>query len=88
MPFKAFADDVSQTMVDELTVENQGNRVSIYGSMQITLDQIGLTHARQLQDILRDAISYLEQQTELPDQLAAPEAAEEVDNPFWQNPSP
>lgn len=86
MPFKAFADEVSQTMIDELTIENQGDRVSIYGSIQITLDQIGLKHARQLQKLLTEAVSYLEQHSDLPEHLAPPEAAEEVANPFWQEP--
>lgn len=86
MSFKAFADDTSQSTIDELTLENQGDRVSIYGSVQISCDQIGLDHARQLLIVLQDAVQYLEQQEDLPAKLSPPDEGEEVDNPFWQNP--
>lgn len=63
--FKPFEDDVSQSVLDELTFENQGDCVSIYGSIQITADQQGLAYAKQLARIANEAVAYLEQQTTL-----------------------
>ena len=67
--FKPFADDVSQSMLNELTFENQGDAVSIYGSLQITADKQGLDNAKQLAKVINEAIAYLEQQ-ELPENIA------------------
>ena len=67
--FKPFADDVSQSTLDELTFENQGDAISIYGSIQITADQQGLAYAKQLARIANEAITYLEQQ-DLPENIA------------------
>ncbi|KAA8733936.1 hypothetical protein F4V57_06955 [Acinetobacter qingfengensis] len=68
-------------MIDQMTVENQGERISLYGSLQICCDQQGLANAKQLQHILADAIAYLEQQN-LPEKLIYPNDAEEIENPF------
>ena len=84
MAFKAFEDDHSQVMLDELTLENQGDRVSIYGSIQITRDKVGLEQARQLLSVLQQMVDVLETE-DLPDQLPESNDGDEVDNPFWQN---
>lgn len=81
--FHAFADDTASTVIDHLTLENQGDRLSLYGSLQITCDQKGLAHAQQLQHILTQAIDYLQQQkqnNQLPEQLHYPHHT--VKNPF------
>ncbi|GAA5001499.1 hypothetical protein GCM10023206_04000 [Acinetobacter puyangensis] len=83
MDFTPFKDATGSRTIDNLTLENQGERLSIYGSLQITLDQQGLHYAKQLQQLLNEMVDYLEQQT-LPEKLTPPEDAEEVDNPFWQ----
>ncbi|OUY09077.1 hypothetical protein [Acinetobacter populi] len=83
MDFKPFKDATASITIDNLTLENQGERLSIYGSLQITRDQQGLRDAKQLQQILNETVHYLEQQT-LPEKLTPPEDAEEIDNPFWQ----
>lgn len=81
--FRPFEDDTSSSQLDQLTLENQGDRVSLYGSLQITRDQVGLTRAHQLKQILEAAIAELEKdKSALPEQLAKPAAAEQVDNPF------
>lgn len=85
MTFKAFSDSSSSYTLDNLTFENQGDRLSIYGSLQITEDQQGLAFAQQLADILQQTIKYLEQQ-DLPEQITSPEDPEEMTNPFWQEP--
>lgn len=84
MTFQAFSDHISSSEIDNLTLENQGNRLSIYGSLQITCDQQGLAHAQQLQAVLTQAIHYLQQQ-DLPEKIDQPDDSEEIDNPFWQN---
>lgn len=84
MAFKPFADDHSQVMLNDLTLENQGDRVSIYGSIQITRDQIGLAQARELLMTLQQAVDYLASQ-DLPQQLPESDDGDEVENPFWQN---
>ena len=58
--FKPFADGVSQSMLEELTFENQGDCVSIYGSLQITLDEEGLKRAKTLAKIANEAVAFLE----------------------------
>lgn len=60
LKFVPFSDDVSQSMLQELTFENQGDAVSIYGSLQITKDAEGLARAKQLAHIVHQAITYLE----------------------------
>ena len=81
MSFSPFADATASTKLDNLTFENQGDRLSIYGSIQIPQDQAGLALLKQLQTIIQQAVKTLEGM-QLPDKIAVPEAAEEVDNPF------
>lgn len=84
MDFSPFANSTSSAQIDDLTLENQGDRLSIYGSIQITLDKEGLVLAQALQQVINQTVVYLSQQ-ELPDTLPAPEEAEEIDNPFWKD---
>lgn len=81
MSFSPFADATASTQLDHLTFENQGDRLSIYGSIQITQDQAGLALLKQLQTIIQQAVKTLDGM-QLPDKIATPDAAEEVDNPF------
>ncbi|WP_026472149.1 hypothetical protein [Alkanindiges illinoisensis] len=83
MSFQAFKDNSASMDIGGLTLENNEERVSIYGSLNIGRDQQGLQQARQLQGILADMVSYLEQQ-DLPAQIEAftPKAAK---NPFLDN---
>lgn len=87
MTFKAFKDETASYNIDELTLENQHERLSIYGSIQICCDQQGLKHAKELITILNDAVTYLEQQKDLPQKVETlkEDQAEEVENPFWQD---
>lgn len=83
--FRPFSDSITSTELDKLTIENQGERMSIYGSLQITADQQGLVLAKALQKLLDDTVNYLEQQ-DLPEHITNDEDdGEEVDNPFWQS---
>ncbi len=68
MSFHAFKDNTASVDIGSLTLENNAERVSIYGSLNIGRDQQGLQHARQLQAILNEMVSVLEQQ-DLPEQI-------------------
>jgi hypothetical protein len=43
-----FADDPTSTLVSDLTIENRLDRVSLYGSLELTCDRQGLENARRL----------------------------------------
>lgn len=76
-PFKNESECVQ---IDGLTIENRLDRVSIYGSIDITLDTEGLLKAKQLKSIVDRALKELES-CNLPDRIArAP--VETVINPF------
>lgn len=80
MSFHAFKDSSASLDIGGLTLENNEERVSIYGSLNIGRDQQGLRQARQLQAILNDMVSYLAQQ-DLPEHIET-FAAKTIKNPF------
>lgn len=82
MEFTAFTDDTASLTIDNLCFENQSERLSIYGSIQIYQDQQGLAYAKKLRDLLAQTVSYLEQQ-ELPQCANRQHGVQEIDNPFW-----
>src|SRR3982074_444499 len=47
--FKPFKNEEESLIIDDLTIENRLDRVSLYGSVQLTRDKTGLQQARQLQ---------------------------------------
>lgn len=66
--------------IGDLTVENRTDRVSIFGSIDITRDKEGLAIARQLKNILDLTLTALEGEN-LPDRITL-EPTESVTNPF------
>ena len=66
--------------IDWLTVENRTDRISFYGSIDITRDQAGLVHAQRLKDLF-EAIVAVMQAEPLPATISI-KPAEEIDNPF------
>ena len=80
MSFKAFEDSTASLDIGGLTLENNEDRVSIYGSLNIGRDRQGLAQAKQLQTIINDMVQTLEQQN-LPTQIETFEA-KRVKNPF------
>lgn len=80
MSFKAFEDSTASLDIGGLTLENNEDRVSIYGSLNIGRDRQGLAQAKQLQTIINDMVQTLEQQN-LPAQIETFEA-KRVKNPF------
>lgn len=80
MSFKAFEDQTASIDIGDLTLENNDQRVAIFGSLNIGRDQQGLAQAKQLQAIVNQMVTYLEQQ-ELPAQVET-FVPKNVKNPF------
>lgn len=84
MSFRAFADNSATTQIGDLTLENQGDRLSVYGSLDITRDKDGLAKARELKRILDDVVAALTKESVLPDKLPVSDVVM-VDNPFGKD---
>ncbi|MDB5825646.1 MAG: hypothetical protein JWR21_4350 [Herminiimonas sp.] len=79
-PFKPFQDEKTSLAVDDLTIENRLDRISIYGSIQITKDKAGLQQARKLKELIDATVMALDKAS-LPDHVAIT-PSEKVKNPF------
>jgi lantibiotic modifying enzyme len=77
-PFKNESDSIQ--IGDDLTIENRTDRVSIYGSIDITLDKKGLADAKKLKNIIDATIQEMTA-ANLPEKVSI-KTAESVDNPF------
>ncbi|MBP2316802.1 hypothetical protein [Azospirillum soli] len=69
-PIQPFASEADSVHIDELTVENQTDRVSLYGSLIVTRDKAGLANARALKAVLDAVVATLETDKTLPDTVA------------------
>ncbi len=78
--FVPFANEADVLHIGKLMVENRVDRVTLSGDVDLTMDQVGLAHARALHQLLGDVLAALEQ-AELPAKLAPP-AVTTVANPF------
>lgn len=78
--FVPFADESATLAIGKLNVENRLDRVSLFGDLDLTLDQAGLEHAKTLQALLNSVVAVLESQT-LPDKIAVAPVVK-VSNPF------
>jgi hypothetical protein len=79
--FKAFEQGTESHAIHDLTLENDLDRISIYGNLQIHKDQAGLAAAKVLQAYLNDIVKVLEAEENLSERLASAED-NEVENPF------
>lgn len=79
--FKPFETDTDSQAIEDLTFENQLDRINIYGNLQIGKDQHGLAVAKQLASFFNEVVKQLEQQNELPEQIVSTDTGE-VENPF------
>lgn len=79
--FKAFENGTESHSIHDLTLENQEDRVNIYGNLQITKDQQGLAAAKALQTYLNDIVKTLEQSSDLPENVTI-QVEGEIENPF------
>lgn len=81
-PFIVFQNESDVFEIGGFTVENRLDRISIYGSLDITKDQEGLRKAMLLKPIIDGAIAEMQRKGEyLPEKIGT-EQAEEVKNPF------
>jgi len=77
-----FANEADSVGIGDLTVENRLDRVSIYGSLDLTRDKQGLKNARALKELVDNVVRVLESDKKLPDKLPPPKAPGRVKNPF------
>jgi hypothetical protein len=75
-----FRNESDTLQIGDLTIENRLDRLSIFGSLDITLDREGLAAATELKTLLDRAIAKMEK-TDLSDRIAIAEP-ETVKNPF------
>ena len=75
-----FANEAESLQIDELTIENRLDRISIYGNIEITRDKAGLERAQQLQHLLNATVKVLEGE-DLPEARAI-KPSNQVQNPF------
>jgi hypothetical protein len=77
-----FANESESLGIGDLTIENRTDRISVYGSIDLTRDKAGLEHARMLKAVLDRVVQVLESERDLPDKIAPPDMPDEVANPF------
>ncbi|MCK8785105.1 hypothetical protein M0638_11990 [Roseomonas sp. NAR14] len=86
MTFKPYEDEQSALTIGGLSLENHADRVSVFGSLDLTRDKAGLQAARDLARALEAVVKALEAARDLPETVPAPpaEAAKEdrTANPF------
>jgi len=64
--FSPFKNEADRVQIGGLSIENRLDRVSLYGSLDITLDQEGLETVRELMEVF--SLTLLEMtHTDLPD---------------------
>ena len=80
LSFTPYANEADVLEIASLTLENRLDRISIYGSLDLTCDQAGLAAALALQQALNQIVTTL-QSTSLPAQVAGSKISE-TDNPF------
>ena len=78
--FVPYANEADVLQVDNLTIENRLDRITISGDVDLTADQQGLAHARRLHEVLSAVVARLEGQA-LPERLPPPDV-KNVANPF------
>jgi hypothetical protein len=78
--FVPYANEADVLQVDNLTIENRLDRITISGDVDLTADQQGLAHARRLHEVLSAVVARLEGQA-LPERLQPPDV-QNVANPF------
>ena len=82
MSFRPYADEAAALQIGDLTIENRLDRVSLFGSLDLTRDTAGLHHARMLRDLFAAIVAELERPgIELPE-VTKIASTDTVKNPF------
>ena len=79
--FSPFKNEADCLQIGELTIENRVDRVSIFGSIDITLDKEGLAVAKELKATIDSTLAEMEK-ADLPAKISIL-TAEMMDNPFY-----
>lgn len=78
--FNPLANESDVLSIGELNIENRLDRVSVFGSVDITRDKDGLRIARELKSLFERVVDVLQSET-LPDRIQT-DAVDVVANPF------
>ncbi len=79
--FMAYENEAESFQIDNLTVENRLDRISIYGSLELTKDRHGLESALKLKRLIDASVDALKRDKNLPDRIETT-PSEEISNPF------
>lgn len=79
--FMAFENETDSFSIVGMTIENRLDRISIYGSLDITKDKEGLENALKLKRIIDASIEALRRDKHLPDKIEIV-GTDRVANPF------
>jgi len=80
----AYENETDSFLIDELTVENRLDRISLYGSLDITKDARGLEYALKLKRIIDASVEALRRDKNLPERIEV-EKTESIENPFYES---
>lgn len=67
--FMAYENEIDSFLINNLTIENKLDRISLYGSLEITKDITGLEHALKLKRVIDAAIYALKRDKQLPESI-------------------
>ena len=81
MKLQPFENETQSMSLGDLTIENRLDQLEIYGSLSITRDQVGLTLALQLKQLVDDTVAQLQLAQDLPTRLST-KPTDQIDNPF------
>jgi len=80
MKIAPFVNETDSLSIGELTIENREDRISIYGSIDITRDKEGFAQAEILQTLFNDIMASMKE-SDLPDKISI-KPSDNVANPF------
>ena len=80
MSISPFANESDVLSIGGLTVENRADRISVYGSIDITRDREGLANAEALKTVFDEIVTTMKA-AHLEDKISI-KPAEEIANPF------
>ena len=80
---KPFENESEVAQIDQMTIENQLDKIQLYGSVEITKDKAGLLKVNQLLSFLQSISNSLKNQ-DLPENIKQDIQFNEgeIDNPF------
>lgn len=79
--FMAYENETDSFNIGDMTLENRLDRISIYGSLDVTKDKEGLEKALKLKRIIDASIDALKRDKNLPEHIEIL-SVDTVDNPF------